>query len=120
MQVPINAKQTKSANVRFLWPTGGRHSDFVYTMKVLIFSSSEIVKTSSELISTSSELILTRSELISTRLELISTRLELISRIAALISRIAALMAANHAEVFSNGRILALVPRTKQADGVKM
>ena len=106
MQVPINAEQTKSANVRFLWPTGGRHSDFVYTMKVLIFSSSEIVKTSSELISTSSELILTRSELISTRLELIS--------------RIAALMAANHAEVFSNGRILALVPRTKQADGVKM
>ena len=106
MQVPINAEQTKSANVRFLWPTGGRHSYFVYTMKVLIFSSSEIVKTSSELISTSSELILTRSELISTRLELIS--------------RIAALMAANHAEVFSNGRILALVPRTKQADGVKM
>ena len=106
MQVPINAKQTKSANVRFLWPTGGRHSDFVYTMKVLIFSSSEIVKTSSEL-------ILTRSELISTSSELISTRSELISRIAAL-------MAANHAEVFSNGRILALVPRTKQADGVKM
>ena len=113
MQVPINAKQTKSANVRFLWPTGGRHSDFVYTMKVLIFSSSEIVKTSSELIRTSSELISTRSELI-------SRRSELISRIAALISRIAALMAANHAEVFSNGRILALVPRTKQADGVKM
>ena len=106
MQVPINAKQTKSANVRFLWPTGGRHSDFVYTMKVLIFSSSEIVKTSSELIRTSSELISTRSELISRRSELIS--------------RIAALMAANHAEVFSNGRILALVPRTKQADGVKM
>ena len=113
MQVPINAKQTKSANVRFLWPTGGRHSDFVYTMKVLIFSSSEIVKTSSELIRTSSELIRTSSELI-------STRSELISRIAALISRIAALMAANHAEVFSNGRILSLVPRTKQADGVKM
>ena len=113
MQVPINAEQTKSANVRFLWPTGGRHSDFVYTMKVLIFSSSEIVKTSSELISTSSELISTSSELILTRSELISTRLELISRIAAL-------MAANHAEVFSNGRILALVPRTKQADGVKM
>ena len=113
MQVPINAKQTKSANVRFLWPTGGRHSDFVYTMKVLIFSSSEIVKTGSELIRTSSELISTRSELI-------SRRSELISRIAALISRIAALMAANHAEVFSNGRILALVPRTKQADGVKM
>ena len=106
MQVPINAKQTKSANVRFLWPTGGRHSDFVYTMKVLIFSSSEIVKTSSELIRTSSELISARSELISRR--------------SALISRIAALMAANHAEVFSNGRILALVPRTKQADGVKM
>ena len=106
MQVPINAKQTKSANVRFLWPTGGRHSDFVYTMKVLIFSSSEIVKTSSELIRTSSELISRRSELISRRSELIS--------------RIAALMAANHAEVFSNGRILALVPRTKQADGVKM
>ncbi len=113
MQVPINAEQTKSANVRFLWPTGGRHSDFVYTMKVLIFSSSEIVKTGSELIRTSSELISTRSELI-------SRRSELISRIAALISRIAALMAANHAEVFSNGRILALVPRTKQADGVKM
>lgn len=50
MRIPINAKQTESANVRFLWPTGGRHSDFVYTMKVLIFSSSEIVKTSSELI----------------------------------------------------------------------
>ena len=96
MQVPINAKQTKSANVRFLWPTGGRHSDFVYTMKALIFSSSEIVKTSSELIRTSSELISTRSELISTSSELIS--------------RIAALMAANHAEVFSKGRILALVP----------
>ena len=106
MQVPINAEQTKFANVRFLWPTDGWHSDFVYTMKVLIFSSSEIVKTSSELIRTSSELISTRSELISRRSELIS--------------RIAALMAANHAEVFSNGRILALVPRTKQADGVKM
>ena len=75
MRIPINAKQTESANVRFLWPTGGRHSDFVYTMKVLIFSSSEIVKTSSELI-----------------------------------SRLVALMAANHAEVFSKGRILALVP----------
>ena len=96
MRIPINAKQTESANVRFLWPTGGRHSDFVYTMKALIFSSSEIVKTSSELIRTSSELISTRSELISTRSELIS--------------RIVALMVANHAEVFSKGRILALVP----------
>ena len=82
MQVPINAKQTKSANVRFLWPTGGRHSYFVYTMKVLIFSSSEIVKTSSELISTSSELNSTGSELISTGSELIRTIAEQILTMA--------------------------------------